>query len=379
MMMRAVVVAAVLGGARARLLGHWTFDSDNSEKSKESTLALNERDYSATCGVQDTGVDGRFGDAIFFNDHCYAELPSPWFFKNIIGNNARSICAWVAIDGARGDTFHGGAVFSYGDELDDPGMFCLKTKKEEARWSVKFGDANRLRHFYDAPSSDAWHHLCLTYDAANVWTLYYDAAAVMTGAEVLDTSAGDPLQLGKFSETYRMKGAIDELWVFDDALTAAEVARLYDAGDAVAATAAPTPDLDEFDASVEPTTEPTAEPTAAPPDDVCADDANWYTKSASKSCDWVAAKPKRCKLKVKDASGLSSFVGCPSTCNACAFSCGGDDTDFYFRNENKNCAWVGIKADKRCRKKKKIGDIKYTASLMCPTACADYADGLCPA
>jgi len=65
--------------------------------------------------------------------------------------------------------------------------------------------------------------------------------------------------------------------------------------------------------SYQPTRQPTEEPEPA-----CEDSGSWYYKKASKDCDWVAKKTKRCKKsKIKDAEGVKAKKGCPAACDKC--------------------------------------------------------------
>jgi hypothetical protein len=107
----------------------------------------------------------------------------------------------------------------------------------------------------------------------------------------------------------------------------------------------------------------------------CVDQPLAFKDDAKLNCAWVGKKADdRCKKKWK-GSKLSEY--CPVTCGV---ECDGeddsgdddddvncvDDPTFKFKNKaKKNCAWVGKKANKRCKKKwqgTKISD-------SCPQTC----------
>jgi len=97
----------------------------------------------------------------------------------------------------------------------------------------------------------------------------------------------------------------------------------------------------------------------------CVDQPLAYKDNAKWNCAWVGKKADdRCKKKWK-GSKLSEY--CPATCDAeCDDVNCVDDPTFKFKNKaKKNCAWVGKKAKQRCKKKWKGTPI----SDSCPQSC----------
>ena len=61
-----------------------------------------------------------------------------------------------------------------------------------------------------------------------------------------------------------------------------------------------------------------------------------YAKKRKKHCGWVAKKAKKlCKLKTKDADGVSAFEACPSACQICDIACNVDSSDWYSKTKKK--------------------------------------------
>ena len=83
-----------------------------------------------------------------------------------------------------------------------------------------------------APSINVWHQVGATYDGANTH-LFIDGAAVgspVAVASPLDGGSGGSFLATLAGANYRLNGSLDEVAVWNRALTAAEIAALYTAG-----------------------------------------------------------------------------------------------------------------------------------------------------
>jgi hypothetical protein len=76
---------------------------------------------------------------------------------------------------------------------------------------------------------DVWYHVAATSSGGEV-TLYVDGAPYSTGTPTLETGTG-AFYIGKIGGSpgaeRRLDGAVDEVAVYDRALTAEEIAALY--------------------------------------------------------------------------------------------------------------------------------------------------------
>ena len=152
------------------------------------------------------------------------------------GSADRTIEGWVRMDafapGAWEAAFFGYGAFgscseSYELGSHDPGSFF-------SQW----GDAL----FGPSLGFGTWHHLAAT-NVGSLATLYVDGVAVGTKTMTIDTAAGTPFLMGRIipSAPYcivgpgdgrRLLGAVDEVAVYDRALSAEEIAAIYAAGSA---------------------------------------------------------------------------------------------------------------------------------------------------
>lgn len=234
-MRTAVLAAAVLGGARGELLGHWPFSNsyrDGKDFSQHDSLTLSFYDTGDSCGVQDDGVVGRFDNAIFFNDGCYASLPT-YVSDEIAGQAARSICAWAKVDaeafksggsesrvtcGGSSGAACGGALFSQGGTsaaVVYRGDFSLKIEHDERDyWRMNFwGDDAEIN--LEGSMDGQWHHYCMTYDGSLTSKLFYDGGLAKTHGHsgVLNT-IDTPILLARNSQDGdNFAGYIDDVMV----------------------------------------------------------------------------------------------------------------------------------------------------------------------
>ncbi|MHC1766691.1 MAG: immunoglobulin domain-containing protein [Verrucomicrobiia bacterium] len=76
-----------------------------------------------------------------------------------------------------------------------------------------------------------WHHIAST-SQGGFATLYLDGVATASGIVPFDTSPGTDFIMGYLDDDRKQKGAIDEVRVYNRALTADEIKAIYDAGSA---------------------------------------------------------------------------------------------------------------------------------------------------
>jgi hypothetical protein len=73
-------------------------------------------------------------------------------------------------------------------------------------------------------ADNRWTHVAVTFDGT-IWRAYVDGAACGTYSGAIGTNAGSTFYLGNGYHGY-FSGSIDEVVIFDRALSAAEVAAL---------------------------------------------------------------------------------------------------------------------------------------------------------
>jgi hypothetical protein len=82
------------------------------------------------------------------------------------------------------------------------------------------------------PSVGQWYHVAVTRNAST-YNLYLNGVRVATSKNRVDAiqDAAAPLTIGN-AEDYFFKGRLDEVEIFDRALSASEIKSIYDAGSA---------------------------------------------------------------------------------------------------------------------------------------------------
>ena len=173
-------------------------------------------------------VDGRAGMALeFAGQEHFVECPDK---PSLNPTSAFTICAWVR---DRSPTSGVHDIVSKEDWTTGSQLgYVLKT--EQGRAGCNFG--NGREWFWvlspNAVEIDAWLHLAVIYDARHELLLVNgQEVASMTTTEHVATSP-KPLNIGRgpFDKSRRFEGVIDEVAVFDMALTAADVQAVIDLG-----------------------------------------------------------------------------------------------------------------------------------------------------
>jgi len=252
----ALASLAVFAPTSGGLVGHWTLDGTGAS----ATDAAGDND-GAVRGSPRQGVAGVHGTRAYeFGPSAdnYVEVPDDSALRP---TGALSFGGWYRTDsGANSQTLVQKADRRYGDE----GYAVEAQTPNSLRGHVAVGSGQATVNPWGIDTNDGeWHHVLLSWDGAAL-VAYFD------GEEVdRDTSqSGDvvhsdrPLFLGygdnSYTTYYDMDGAIDDVRVYDRALSADDVAALYE-GQTDTATPSPTATATET-----PTETPTATTTPTP-------------------------------------------------------------------------------------------------------------------
>ncbi|HEY5936842.1 MAG TPA: Ig-like domain-containing protein, partial [Kofleriaceae bacterium] len=138
------------------------------------------------------------------------------------GNAARTVMAWVRVDAAAATeaffagygSFSGDAAFSLSANTAFGASFSSGS-------TATVGGLLRLGH---------WHHVAAT-SSGNTVTLFVDGVQVATGTHALATAADQSLLLGMLDSDHRLQGAMDEIRIYDRALTAEQIALVHSVDD----------------------------------------------------------------------------------------------------------------------------------------------------
>jgi hypothetical protein len=170
--------------------------------------------------------DGRIGGAYRVGKNVgYIQVPASdsWSF----GMKPFSICMWFKFDTVP----HGESVFI---GCDEGGGERNKWLFEVLNGAVDFHINNQNSESYRTasyrwqPETGKWYHLAVT-RRASLHSIYIDGLLVSTDNNPLPIpTAKAPLTIGQAEELY-VEGVIDEVMIFDRALSADEVQQIHDA------------------------------------------------------------------------------------------------------------------------------------------------------
>ena len=132
------------------------------------------------------------------------------------GSKPKSVTAWVYTR-----SFDSGGIFDLGARSDGQD-FCLRTLTTDDNWRAQYWGA-AFDHDFTFPSLDAWVHFALVYTGTQS-TVYANGESVSSEARVLDTSAGNPFQIGVYGwQNSYFDGAIHDVRLYNKALTVDEI------------------------------------------------------------------------------------------------------------------------------------------------------------
>ena len=216
------------------LVGHWTFDGSNfSDKVYDSSGNANNGYADGSVATSSMKTIGKSGQAILLNgSSSYVLVPDSASLNP--GTGSFSVSAWVKeascvpsmVIAAKSNG--GGASSSYGWHLGVFGGTCAPQLHFATGASfTTISNSNGL-------TAGKWYHIVAVVDENNIANsvMYINASAVGTGVSNGGNSGPVtntvPLAIGNESDGgFSWNGAIDDLRIYDRALTQAEVTQLY--------------------------------------------------------------------------------------------------------------------------------------------------------
>jgi hypothetical protein len=197
--------------AEATEIAHWALDNDATDSvgNIDGTL-MNGAGFTteAVMGSHALILDGSQSQYVDFGNP--VELPA--------GTSARSMCGW-----GKTDTVAGGWrwIAAYGSAGTSQAMFI--GINGTALYGGGYGDDVYLSNFWEV---GVWHHICLTYDETTA-RLYADGIEVASSAKnwnLIQNRAHIGRQVNDAAEFW--DGAIDDVRIYDHALSEAEIKKL---------------------------------------------------------------------------------------------------------------------------------------------------------
>jgi hypothetical protein len=236
----ALAITASSAGADAFLVGQWHFDEGSGTVAADSSGYDNNGQLIAESGSALPGrVTGRFGTALSFNAHNGVEVFSP---SSSIQPGNVSVGAWVKNSGSPGDYRYivakgatGCVSASYGLYTGPHGglAFYVSHSNTQAGYVLSPEASTRVWN-------GNWHLVAGSFDGGTL-RLWVDGVEVGSGTQFSgqiayaptnsnDLFIGDYPQQATPCQASGFSGAIDEVTVWNGALTAAQVAALQPAG-----------------------------------------------------------------------------------------------------------------------------------------------------
>ena len=202
------------------LVGHWTFDGKDMPQGQVNDISGQGNNGSMyNMSTSTSYVPGKLGQGLNFdgvNDHVRA--------VHILGAiNTVTMSAWVknnnaTIAGSQSIVFRGTALTF---ELFVSGNDDLQSWIEN---SVAWHGAANSAAFTDW---DQWHHVVAVYDGSNV-RLYRDGSQVaISGSETGNLPSSTRTIITQGSSSAYWQGLIDDVRIYNRALSASEVKQLY--------------------------------------------------------------------------------------------------------------------------------------------------------
>jgi hypothetical protein len=195
----------------AGMVAHWRLDNNVTDSigNIDGTLMNG-------AGFTTDAVVGSHALILESSQQQYVDFGNPSELPD--GRSPRSMCGW-----AKTETIAGGWrwIAAYGSEGTSLAMFI--GMNGTSLYGGGYGDDVFIGGFWEV---DVWHHICLTYDG-NVARLYADGEEVTSATKNWDlvlNRAHIGRQVNNYAEFW--DGLVDDVRIYDYALSAAEVKRL---------------------------------------------------------------------------------------------------------------------------------------------------------
>lgn len=212
--------------AASGVIGYWPFDGDALDRSGNHNDGV---------WTADDYVAGRFGEAHSLAPGVFMTVPMP---PELSSFDQVTLSAWYRSETEPNDNENllGLGRDGQGAGLDHAYLFLLGSRNPGATFSAWGADAaiGTSQHYLShQPYDGSWHLLTATWDGS-VSRLYVDGALVAENPDaggVITPKSGEPLYINRHNWwatawSSRLSGEVDEVVIFDHALSPSEVALL---------------------------------------------------------------------------------------------------------------------------------------------------------
>lgn len=139
------------------------------------------------------------------------------------GNTPRTVALWTKVMSYPGDTY----LMSYGVDGPTNAFYAIVTAN--AGYVAVGRSGGGSSPTWKLPSTNTWHHIAITYDGTTNVSLYSDGTYQGKASRRYGTWLTGSFFIGRYVAGFppTFKGAIDDVRIYDRALSSAEVASLY--------------------------------------------------------------------------------------------------------------------------------------------------------
>lgn len=175
-------------------------------------------------------VQGKFGQAANFNGSSTAIIEMNSFANLPLGNNPRTMLAWIKPSGYPDTTYNGIVAYSGGGAPNDGSLLSIQDTGmlSQAFWN------NDAYQTTGAPATlNAWNQVAFTYSGGTAINFYMNGKFVQTssltsGIAAATTSTGFLPRIGCTDAPGRcFDGQIEDVMIFNQALTQNQITAIY--------------------------------------------------------------------------------------------------------------------------------------------------------
>jgi hypothetical protein len=193
-------------------VAHWRLDNNANDASGNGANGTLVSSPTFTTSDKKEGTHAVVvnGSTSYLNFDNPQHLPS--------GLSPRTISAWAKTTTATGDH----VIFSYGTNNSNKAMYI--GQRGTTLWGGGINSSGVDMEVANFWATNVWHHICLTYDGTNA-KLYADGTLVLTSAKSWNLALLR-CYIGRHVNSLFWGGTIDDVRIYDRALSATEVASI---------------------------------------------------------------------------------------------------------------------------------------------------------
>lgn len=214
--------AATIGAPQNNLglISRWTFDGNSVSDKVYDSSGNSNNGYFYNGATSSAKVLGKVGQALSFDGTDDYVLASDSGFPLVASQ--RTVCSWFQVSLGSGWR----TIFQYGARSSLTWFGLLINPSNQVTSSLYGSDISSGTTDTDG----LWHHACITYDGTTR-RLYLDGVQKATDTTSLVTTSGN-VMIGRNSDLAEaFPGNIDDVRVYNRALSAAEVKNMYQGGE----------------------------------------------------------------------------------------------------------------------------------------------------